>query len=205
MSDETHTVVEQLRKVRRTKGVSQRELSDLSGVPQAQVSRIESGTVDPRISSLSALAHSLGQEFVLVPRKLLPAVASLIPPSAGNPRTARAVNREMVRVGETLRALQIARPDLEAIAQWRLAFAELEGVRDRIVDPGSLREIRKQIGQMQETREQSENFENFTRSLQVISSLLDLIKHETLSEQTEPAARPAYSLDGDDDDWHSGP
>ena len=110
MSDDTHTAVEQLRGVRRAKGVSQRELSDLSGVPQAQVSRIESGAVDPRVSSLTALAHSLGQEIVLVPRKLLPAVRSLIPPSAGNPRTARAVNREMVRVGETLRALQIARP-----------------------------------------------------------------------------------------------
>ena len=202
MSDDIHTAVEQLRRVRRAKGVSQRELSDLSGVPQSQVSRIESGAVDPRVSSLTALAHSLGQEIVLVPRKLLPAVRSLIPPSAGNPRTARAVNREMVRVGETLRALQIARPDLEGIAQWRRAFAELEGVRDRIVDPRPLREIRKQIGQMQETSERSDNF---TRSLHAIFDLLDLVKHETFSEQTEPAARPAYSLDGDDDDWHSGP
>ena len=202
MSDETHTVVEQLRKVRRTKGVSQRELSDLSGVPQAQVSRIESGTVDPRISSLSALAHSLGQEFVLVPRKLLPAVTSLIPPSAGNPRTARAVNREMVRVGEARRALQIVRPDLAGIAQWRRAFIELEQVSGRIVDPGPLRKIRKRIGQMYEPGEPSEDLAS---SLQAISDLRDSVVRGTFAEQTEPAARPAYSLNGDDDDWHSGP
>jgi transcriptional regulator with XRE-family HTH domain len=44
-------------------GLSQRELSQRSGLTQAQISRIENGAVDMRISSLLALARELGLEL----------------------------------------------------------------------------------------------------------------------------------------------
>ena len=53
--------------MRRARGLSQKQLSDLAGVPQAHISRIESGGVDLRLSSIVAIAHALDHEFAFVP------------------------------------------------------------------------------------------------------------------------------------------
>jgi|GEM_PF-508160 len=72
------TVARRLREARQGKNLSQRALGNLAGVPQAQISRIEAGNIDLRLSSLRAIANALDLEIVLVPRKALPAVHSLI-------------------------------------------------------------------------------------------------------------------------------
>lgn len=66
--------VEHLRDARMAKGLSQRDLSKLAGVPQSHISKIESNQVDLRLTSLLALAHALDLEVALVPRKAIPAV-----------------------------------------------------------------------------------------------------------------------------------
>lgn len=66
-----------LREARENKGLSQRELSKRSGVPQSHISRIESNNVDLRLSSLASLAHALDLELALIPRKAAPAVRSI--------------------------------------------------------------------------------------------------------------------------------
>lgn len=71
-------ILKSLREARQRKGFSQRELSAKSGVPQSHISRIESGAVDLRVSSLVALARVLDLELELVPRKTLPAVKSIV-------------------------------------------------------------------------------------------------------------------------------
>jgi predicted transcriptional regulator len=73
----TQEIAERLRAARAASGLSQRELSALAGIPQAQISRIEAGAVDLRLSSLVALVHALELELVLVPRKAVPAVRAL--------------------------------------------------------------------------------------------------------------------------------
>lgn len=78
MNYETQHIAERLKETRQDKGLSQRTLSKLAGVPQAQISRIESGSVDLRLSSLIAIANALDLEIALVPRKALPAVHSII-------------------------------------------------------------------------------------------------------------------------------
>ena len=45
-------IAEALRAARESKGLSQRELSARSGVPQGHISKIENGAVDLRLSSL---------------------------------------------------------------------------------------------------------------------------------------------------------
>ncbi|MCY3615942.1 MAG: helix-turn-helix transcriptional regulator [Rhodothermaceae bacterium] len=67
-----------LRKARVDMGLSQRELSSKSGVPQAQISKFENGAVDLRLSSLVALFRALGLELELVPNKAVPAVQSIV-------------------------------------------------------------------------------------------------------------------------------
>lgn len=74
----TEGIASALKTARAAKGLSQRALSALSGVPQAHISKIEGNAVDLRLSSLVALAHALGLEIQLLPRKLVPAVQSLV-------------------------------------------------------------------------------------------------------------------------------
>lgn len=76
-------ILKTLREARQQKGLSQRELSVRSGVPQSHISKIESGAVDLRMSSLVALARVLDLELELVPRKSIPAVRSIVRGSVG--------------------------------------------------------------------------------------------------------------------------
>lgn len=57
-----------LREARTGQGLSQRELGQRSGLTQAQISLIENGEVDSRLSSLIALVDVLGLDLTLTPR-----------------------------------------------------------------------------------------------------------------------------------------
>jgi|SRR5690554_2386415 transcriptional regulator with XRE-family HTH domain len=83
MSYVTEQILENLRDARVRKGFSQRELSARSGVPQSHISKIESGSVDLRVSSLIALARVLDLELLVVPKKAVPAIQSIIRSSNG--------------------------------------------------------------------------------------------------------------------------
>lgn len=67
-----------LKEARTLRHLSQRALSSRVGMTQAQISRIESGAVDLRVSSLIELARTLGLELMLVPRKQVPVVEAWI-------------------------------------------------------------------------------------------------------------------------------
>jgi len=57
-----------LRTARVREGLTQRELGRLAGVPQSHISKIESGAVDLRLSSILAIAQVLGLTLTLEPR-----------------------------------------------------------------------------------------------------------------------------------------
>ena len=78
MSYVTEQILQSLREARVRKGFSQRELSARSGVPQSHISKIESGGVDLRMSSLIALARVLDLELFVAPKKSVPAIKSII-------------------------------------------------------------------------------------------------------------------------------
>ena len=78
MSYSTEYISKQLKKSRESKGLSQRELSAKSGVPQGHISKIENGSVDLRLSSLVAITRVLDLELALIPRKYLAAVNSIV-------------------------------------------------------------------------------------------------------------------------------
>ena len=68
-------------------GLSQRELSQRSGLTQAQISRIENGEVDLRLSSLVALVNVLELKLILTPRTLgQPAITRQEKPPRGYPQ-----------------------------------------------------------------------------------------------------------------------
>ena len=76
-------ILESLREARVRKGLSQRKLSARSGVPQSHISKIESGGVDLRVSSLIALARVLDLELILAPKKSVPAIKSMVRSAQG--------------------------------------------------------------------------------------------------------------------------
>ncbi len=48
------------------RGLTQRQLADLSGVPQADISRIERGGANPTEATLQRLARALERRLVLI-------------------------------------------------------------------------------------------------------------------------------------------
>lgn len=69
-----------LANARKEKGLTQGTLARLLGVPQGHISRVESGLVDVRVSTLVEQARLVDLEVVLVPRKWIPAVSKLMRP-----------------------------------------------------------------------------------------------------------------------------
>ncbi len=53
------TIAHGLRRWRRQRGLSQRELAERSGVGPAVIARVELGRVDPRLGTLARLAAAL--------------------------------------------------------------------------------------------------------------------------------------------------
>lgn len=78
MNHTSDQILKSLREARLRKGLSQRELSARAGVPQSHISKIESGAVDLRVSSLIALARVLDLEILAVPKKSVPSIKSII-------------------------------------------------------------------------------------------------------------------------------
>jgi HTH-type transcriptional regulator / antitoxin HipB len=71
-------LIAQLRDARENQNLSQVELGQRLGVPQSQITRMERGIHDIRLSTLIEAAHALGLEPVLIPKSLLPAVRHLV-------------------------------------------------------------------------------------------------------------------------------
>jgi len=75
---QTTEFVETLARARQQRGLTQSALGARLGLPQSHISKIERGRTDLRLSSLIELARQLDLELVLVPRKYLPAIRSII-------------------------------------------------------------------------------------------------------------------------------
>jgi len=84
MNYSTQYISQHLKATRENMGVSQRELSSKSGVPQSHISKIESGNVDLRLSSLIAISRVLELELTLIPRKYLSAVNTIVASTNGD-------------------------------------------------------------------------------------------------------------------------
>lgn len=196
MSYATQAIAASLREARTAKGLSQRDLSVLAGVPQAQISRIEAGTVDPRVTSLIALAHALELELALVPRKAVAAVKSIARQSGGQADPARGPSqKEITRIAETLRRLQVAMPNLDEVTRLQKTFADLQRFQLPALEPETLRALRKSLERIEVP---SFQIEALTRSQDAMQRLRNQLAHQPSVPPQDAGARPAYSLDDDD-------
>jgi transcriptional regulator with XRE-family HTH domain len=177
-----------LRTARQNKQLSQRELSAKVGVPQAHISKIENGAVNLTIASLVDIGRALDLEVMLIPRKLIPAVTSLVrsaqtTPIADSPKLLRRL-RKLLQPFETSLTLS----DRERLNR---TINELLAYR---LGPNEIEAIRNMIGELRHKHTAPSDISSFTKALY---SMRNRLAHHVPEQST--AIRPAYSLTGNDD------
>lgn len=58
-----YEIISQLIQARIDKNLTQKGLSDLTGIPQAHISRLENGNYNPSLAFLKRVANGLGKEL----------------------------------------------------------------------------------------------------------------------------------------------
>lgn len=198
MAYETEQMVAALRAARSNRGLSQRALSEASGVPQAQISRIEKGAVDLRLSSLVALARALDMELTLVPRNALPAVRSIVrsgEPAGGVGGSAHAL--------EAVRSLRQTTDDLRDHARASTEFAQLQRLvrelRSSRLSVPQVEAVRKIQKDLEALRDQAARPEALRRAIAQIRVLRNAAAHASEEPPGSSSMKPAYTLDDEDD------
>lgn len=79
-----------LRDARKRRSYTLARVAGISGLNLSQISLIETGGVDPRLSSIEALAAALDLTVTLVPRDAMPAVEAMLRDNAYAPVAAQA-------------------------------------------------------------------------------------------------------------------
>jgi len=66
-----HTqIMGEIIQARNTKGITQKQLEQISGIKQPQIARIEKGNIHPQINTILRLLNPLGMTLAVVPKKL---------------------------------------------------------------------------------------------------------------------------------------
>ena len=194
-------ILKSLKRARKAKGLSQRELSAKSGVPQSHISKIENGAVDLRVSSLVALARTLDLELELVPRKTVPAVQSIVRNTINTDllntqRRAQEIfekNRKIINAISDVGKINLPQKELD---KFRTNIDDISHLIPKI-NSSQLDVFQSSIKAIEESFN-SKNSEKVKRAFEKIHSLRNTLAHSKLESITK--SLPAYSLDNEVDD-----
>ena len=195
MTYQSESLIAQTREIREASGVSQRALSERAGLTQSHISQIESGKMEPGLSSFIDMTRALDLELVLVPKKLVPAVVGLVKAQAtpdmhihaGQPNDKRFARAE--RLVKKMKQLYGSSADLDRIED-SLRFLRRVNLSDQ--ETQLVRELIVRLDRYQASDHAAPIVRDVAQNLQ---RLRNSVAH---AGSTEP--RPAYSLnDGDDD------
>ncbi len=196
MSYATEHIASTLKAARESKGLSQRELSAKSGVPQGHISKIENGAVDLRVSSLVALARFLDLELTLVPRKSVSAVKSIVRSSARSAppdgETTRQARKELARLQNAISHLPTELLSKNELEQFQRQARELQQFR---LSRSDIEAIRNASQAVRAFMNNPENLNAIRHSLSQLRELRNALVH---GRSEIESVRPAYSLDDDD-------
>ena len=198
MTYSNELIAAQLKKARENKGLSQRELSRTSGVPQSHISKIENNGVDLRLSSLVSLAHALDLELNLIPRRVAPAVRS-IARGALTQDNRGSVNamRELARALKAIETLPAAFRGSSAACTLQEQLSDLYKSQIQFQESDPVRQIRTAI----EAIDGSDGMKRLQKAVKDTRMLWNRLPHETSTIQGElQRSQPAYLLAEDDND-----
>jgi transcriptional regulator with XRE-family HTH domain len=196
MSYKGETLTNQLRHARQSAGLSQRALSSASGLTQSHISQIERGALEPGLASLIDIARALDLELVLVPKKLLPAVDSVLghtsPFNEASGEIGTNALAEIARGERLLKKQQIlygGSADLDRIKD------SLHFLRNITLQAGDLARLRTALQMLQRVQARKQ-------SREIVKAIADDIQRlrTRLAHSSEPVVRPAYSLEGEEED-----
>jgi len=194
----TH-IANKLKAEREARGLSQRALGKLAGVPQSHISKIENGTVDLRLSSLIELARVLGLELALVPRKALPAVKSIVRgsvrPSKEVPSNDLSTIKELKRIQNTITRFTNDHPSIKEFAQIQRQINDIQRFRIPKSDFEALQEASKAL---QTIKFDTSQIESIRKVLSEFQSVRNALAHASIKLPAIETVRSAYSLEGDD-------
>ena len=189
-------LAETIRQARLQKGWSQRELSARARMPQAQISRLETGNVDPQVSTLAELARTLDLDLQLIPRIAVTAVGAAV-------RSAELRSEEQTSMA-LLAKLQQAADAAYAFAPER---KELGSIRDTLRELSPLAPPLRSLKLEPELQRLLANLEMVVthppasrgRHAHILIEAADWLRNlrNGLAHATD-AERPAYSLDDED-------
>lgn len=212
MTYASEEIINALKKGREAKGLSQRELSARTGVPQSHISKIENGSADIRLSSLIELARALDLDVKLVPRKALPAVNSVVrsaAPTVPATETYRSAVKELQRSLSTVDKLRRAYPDLSALNKLQENLRTISNFKtiDKYLD--TIKSVAQPLSALQKQADRLRQIEDATnlpakrlKELDVAASRLQTLRNQLVHAAPPSQPRPAYRLDDDNDDDH---
>lgn len=195
MAYQSESLIAQAREIREASGVSQRALSGRAGLTQSHISQIESGKMEPGLSSFIDMTRALDLELMLVPKKLVPAVLNLVKAQAtpdmhihaGQPNDKRFARAE--RLVRKLKHLYGSSADLDRIEE-TLRF---------------LRRVNLSDQEMQLVRDLIDRLERYQASEQAAPVVRDIAQNlqrlrNSIAHAAPSEPRPAYALDDGDED-----
>ncbi len=192
-------IANDLKAAREAKGLSQRALSKLAGVPQSHISKIENGFVDLRLSSLIELARVLGLELALVPRKTLPAIKSIARGSSSSPRSAvgndQSTIRELKRIQDTISQLTKANSTIKEFAQIQ---RQIKDIQNFTVPEATLEAIKNANKALQAYKFDTSDLGSIREILSEFQRIRNALVHSSITLPAIEKVRSAYSLDDDD-------
>lgn len=203
---ELEPIGELIRTAREQKGLSQRALGDLVGMPQSHISKIESGAVDLQTSSLVQLARALDLELAVVPRTSLPALEALTGARSlteESPRTTD-IERKLVALAKQTRTLIGRFPRLKALERVSRTLADFQRIQSTI-PAGQAREALQAIeiledglsrlrpGQTSRAPIAPGLVKDIERGEEALRALRNAIVHGQSTPHISPV--PAYRLD----------
>lgn len=188
-----------LRNARENKGLSQRDLGAVAGVPQSHISKIEKGGVDLRLSSLIELARALDLELALVPRAAVPTVQSIVrsAASAADGKQARLALKDLSRFEDTIARNRSALPftpeELAELQQQLLLLSRFNlSEPDRKTIQSAHKALRAYLSD-------HKNLNSLREALARLKDLRNRVVHRPAPSSAPEPVRPAYTLDEDDD------
>ena len=196
MAYKTEYITLQLRAARESAGLSQRELSDRSGLTQSHISQIERGNMEPGLSSLVDLARALNLEVVLAPKKLVPAVRNIIQ-SAPNSSSSSAATHQSKQVQRFERLVTKHKQIYGASAELDMTAENLRVLRHLPLSADEFVSLQTEAARFNAHQSSPQSRQVLQEIARAVKHLRNMAIHRDVDKDTP---RAAYALDEEDDD-----
>lgn len=184
-------VISTLQEARTVAGLSQRALSEKSGLSQSHISQIESGTLEPGLSKLIQMARALDLEVVLIPRKLVPAIRTL---AMGSRPARQSPTSALKEIDRARRILMKKRNELAESVFLDRMLSDLQFFRHAPLagtDIGMIRRDADRLKALSAREADANQLRNIAREWAV--------RRSQLAHGPSERPRPAYAVDDNDD------